>query len=189
MHLPPWAVSREQRYKNLRDHSTPPPEANVWKRKPHFILNETIMLNWNFPWRYQALMIWNSIVKCPAHMQIDQGRWWRMSFLTKNSQPQGGYKQESQPQQQPQESNLRERGFSERRKREHGCDSMSHKRKEGAGSLTASLLGGASLGPLMNPTKQSQGLTQESLDWVINTALCAFYGLIDIVDSLLLDTN
>ena len=56
-HILPWAVLCEQSYKNLMDNRSLLPETNIWKRKQHFILNETIMLNWNFPWRHQALMI------------------------------------------------------------------------------------------------------------------------------------
>lgn len=76
-----------------------------------------------------------------------------------------------------------------RGKGEQGCDSTPHERKEGACSLTASLLGGASLGPLKTLTKHSQGLKHNTVSLIIKATLCVFYEPTGAAHSLLLDKN
>lgn len=167
---PPRAVSCELRYRNLMDDRALLPEASIWGRKWHFILNWPIMLNWNFPWRHQALMIWNSIVKCLVHMQMGQGKWLRINFLTLNIFT---HKEDIKS---PEESKLKERGFSEEHffegKREFGYASTLCKRKEGAHPFPESLLGGVSHGGHQrHPQNRARDLNkQDSFNLIIKAA-------------------
>lgn len=123
VHTPPRAVSWELRHKNLMDNRALLPEGNIWGRKWHFILNWTIILNWNFPRRHRALMIWNSIVKCLVHRQMGQGKWLRINFLIPKILT---HKEDIKS---PEESRWKERGFREEHfpegKRESGYASNS----------------------------------------------------------------